>query len=129
MDKAVSAALESYQQTGADSPSSITGRKCAVHAKRRIGIAPQVYGNPRRNILTIANDLQMCGGTIGRNAKKDLGMKSCKMQHRHLILAASKAKRLDRTKQMLEEMCSAGTKVFIWSAERIFTVEHDVHSE
>ena len=30
---------------------------------------------------------------------------------------------------MLEEMCSAGTKVFIWSAERIFTVEFHVDAQ
>ena len=58
----------------------------------------------------------MCVGTIGKNAKGNLGMKPYKMQLRHLILAASKAKRLNKTKQMLEEMCSSSTKAFIWSA-------------
>ena len=48
------------------------------------------------------------------------------MQLRYLITAASKAKRLDMAKQM-ENMCSASRT--IWSAERIFTVEHHVDTQ
>ena len=46
-----------------------------------------------------------------------------------LISAASKENRLDKAKQMLEEMCSAGTKVSIWSAEKTFTVEHHMGTQ
>ena len=53
----------------------------------------------------------------------DLGLEVLKMHRWQLISAPTKQKRLDRGKQILEEISSAGNKVFIRSNERIFTVE------
>ena len=61
--------------------------------------------------------------TMMRIVKDDLGLKALKMQRRQLISAPTKNKRFDRGRKMLEEISIAGNKVFIWSDEKIFTVE------
>lgn len=44
------------------------------------------------------------------------------MERRYLILESSE-ERVDRTKKMVQDTCSAIEKVLIWSDEKIVTVE------
>ena len=92
-------------------------------------IRKKVTRNFRRSIRKMTEDLQTSRGTIRRIVKEDLGMKPFKILRRHLTSQGSKAKRLERTKKMLQAMRSAGDKVFIWSDETIFTVEPQVNAQ
>ena len=61
--------------------------------------------------------------------KNDLKSTAKKEQSRHLLAAASKQKRHDRSRNMLAEMQRAVGHVFIWSDEKIFTVEAVTHTQ
>ena len=69
------------------------------------------------------NVLKKSRKTVDRVVKDYLRPKTQNIQRCHLISAASKAKRRSRAKKMLGEIRSAGEKVFIWSDEKILTVE------
>ena len=126
--KTVYNVLKRYQETGTTSSKPI--RKRSARTKQLVDIVrKKVSRNPRRSIRKMAKDLQKSRGTIRRIVKEDLGMKPFKMLRRHLISQGSKAKRLERTKKMLQAMRSAGDKVFIWSDEKIFTVEPQVNTQ
>ena len=60
----------------------------------------------------LARDLDFSPKMVRRIINDDLGIKSYKMQRRHLISAASKEKRLHRAQKILEAIRSAGNKVF-----------------
>ena len=128
--KTVYNVLKRFKETASTATKSIPGRKRSVRTKRLVDtIRKKVSRNPRRSIRQMAKDLKVSRRTVGRVVKEGLGLTSYKMQRRHLISSASKAKRLDRTKKMLEEMRSAGDKVFIWSDEKIFTVEPQINQQ
>ena len=71
----------------------------------------------------ITKDLQVSRRTIGRVAKEALGLTPYKIRRRHFVSEPSKTKRFNRAKKMLEEMRSTGDKAFLWTDEKIFTVE------
>ena len=75
------------------------------------------------------NVLKKSRKTVDRVVKDYLRPKTHNIQRCHLISAASKAKRRSRAKKIMGEIRSAGEKVFIWSDEKIFTVESKLNSQ
>ena len=128
--KTVFNVMKRFNETGSTSSKPIPGRKRSVRTKRITEIVKKrMKRNPRRSMKKIAKDLKIPETTMRRVVKEDLGLKASKMQRRHLISAASKQKRLDREKKMLEEIQNAADKVIIWSDEKMFTVQSVVNSQ
>ena len=128
--KTVYNVMKWYKETGKTSSKPIPGRKRSVRTKRNIEvIKKRISRNPRRSMRKTAKDLQIAQTSLTRIVKRDLGLKAYKMQHRHLISSASKQKCLERSKKMLDDIQSATGKVFIWSDEKIFTVQSVVNSQ
>ena len=116
--------LKLYRETGTSSTKPIPVPKRSVRTKGLIEkVKKRVNRNPTRSMRSMARGINISQTTIRRVVKEDLGLKALKMQHRHLTSAASKQRRLDRGKKMLEEMQGATDKVLVWSDEKIFTVE------
>ena len=117
--KTINKVIKRFEETGSTATKPIPGRKRGVRTKRLVDtIRKKLSRNPRRSIRQLAKDLQVSRRTVGRVVKKNLGLTSYKMQRRHLISSASKAKRLDRTKNILQETRSASDKVFIGRMRR-----------
>jgi inhibitor of nuclear factor kappa-B kinase subunit alpha len=122
--KTVYNVMKRYSETGSIDSKPIPGRKRSVRTKRLVDVVrKRVSRNPRRSMRQMARSLDISETTMRRVVHEDLKCKALKLQRRHLISAASKAKRLDRCKKMADEIQGAGDKVFIWSDEKIFTVE------
>ena len=93
---------------------SIPGRTRHVRTKKLVDIVHKMVSrNPRRSMRKLARDFDFSPKMIKRIINDDLGIKSYMMQRRHLISAASKEKRLHRAQKILEEIRSAGNKVFL----------------
>ena len=116
--------MKRYHETGNTVNKIIPGRNRSVRTKRLVELVKKrVQRNPRRSMRQSAKDLNISQASMNRIVKEDLGLKAYKVQRRHLISAPSKLKRLDRGKKMLEEIHSAADNVFIWSDEKMFTVQ------
>lgn len=116
--------MKRYHETGTTVNKIIPGRNRSVRTKRLVELVKKrVQRNPRRSMRQSAKDLNISQASMNRIVKEDLGLKAYKVQRRHLISAPSKLKRLDRGKKMLEEIHSAADNVFIWSDEKMFTVQ------
>ena len=61
--------------------------------------------------------------SMRRIVKMKLGMKAYKTCKRHIISDASEKRRIQRARRMLKEMTAAGQRTFIWSDEKMLTVE------
>ena len=122
--------MKRFTETGTTLSKLIPGRNRSVRTRRVIEIVKKrVRRNPRRSMRKTAKELKISETSLRRIVKEDLGLKAYKMQCRHLISATSKQKRLDRGKKMLEEIQSATDKVFIWSDEKMFTVQAVMNSQ
>ena len=75
----------------------------------------------------LPRELGVSPRTARRIINDGLGFMSYRVQHRHLISAASREKRLHRTQKTLEEIRSAGNKAFFWSNDNIFMLEPQRH--
>lgn len=113
-----------YNESGTTSNKTIPGRPRNIRTKRLVkAIQKRVQRNPRRSMRKTARELGISKSSMHRVFKDDLGLTAYKKQPKQLISAASKKKRLDRGKVMLEEIQRATDTVFIWSDEKMFTVE------
>uniref|UniRef100_A0A3P8TI71 Paired domain-containing protein n=1 Tax=Amphiprion percula TaxID=161767 RepID=A0A3P8TI71_AMPPE len=128
--KTVYNVMKRYKETGNTTSKPIPGRKRSVRTKRNVErVKKRVQRNPRRSMRATAKEVNISRTSLRRIVKQDLGLKALKMQHRQLISAASKKKRLDRGKMMLQEIQSATDKVMVWSDEKMFTVQAVVNSQ
>ena len=113
-----------YTETATTSSKPIPGRKRSIRTKAIVqAVMKRVKRNPRRSMRKTASQLGISRSSMHRIFKNDLGLTAYKKQPRQLLSAASKQKRHDRGKMMLAEMQRAVDNVFIWSDEKIFTVE------
>lgn len=113
-----------YAETDTTSSKPIPGRKRSIRTKPIVeAVMKRVKRNPRRSMRKTANELGISRTSMHRIFKKDLRLTAYKKQSRQLLSAATKQKRHDRGKKMLAEMQRAVGHVFVWSDEKIFTVE------
>ena len=77
----------------------------------------------------LPRELGVSPRTARRIINDGLGFISYRVQHRHLISAASREKQLHRTQKTLEEIRSAGNKAFFWFNDNMFMLEPQRHSQ
>ena len=122
--------MKRYHQTDTTVRKPIPGRSRSARTNATVkAIKKREQRNPCRSLHQTAKSLQFSERSVRRVFKEDLGVKPYQMQRRHLISAASKTKRRNRAKMMLEEMERAGDRAFIWSDENIFTVQAGINSQ
>ena len=106
--------MKCLEETGTVSMKSMAGRTRHVRTKKLVDIVHKMVSrNPWRNMRKLAKDLNFSPKTIRRIINDVLSIESYTMQRRHLISAASKERRLHRAQKILEEIRSAGSKVFL----------------
>ena len=112
--KTVNNLMKCLKGTGTVSTKPIPGRTRHVRTKKLVDIVHKMVSrNPWRNMRKLAKDLDFSPKTIRRIINDVLSLESYTMQRRHLISAASKERRLHRAQKILEEIRSAGSKVFL----------------
>ena len=112
--KTANSIMKCLKGTGTVSRKPIPGRTRHVRAKELVDILHKMVSRtPWRNMRKLAKDLDFSPKTIRRIINDDLGLESYTMQRRHLISAASKEKRLHMAQKILEEIRSAGSRVFL----------------
>ena len=106
--------MKCLKETVTVSMKFMSGRTRHVRSKMLVDIVHKmVFRNPRRSMRKLARDLDFSPKMIRRIINDDFSIKPYMMQRRHLISAASKEKRLHRAQKILEEIRSAGNKVFL----------------
>ena len=122
--KTVFNAWKQFQETGTTSGKPIPGRPRSIRTKSVVSaVKKKMERNPQRSVRKIAKEAKISRSSMQRIVKNDLQLTPYKKQSRQLISEPSKQKRLHRGKLMLQEMERAAGKVFIWSDEKMFTVE------
>ena len=85
--------------------------------------------NPQRSVRKVAKEANISRSSMQRIVKNDLQLCPYKKQSRQLILEPSKQNRLHRSKLIFQEMERDAGKVFIWSDEKMFTVEAETNKQ
>ena len=100
-----------------------SGRKRSVRTKAMVkAVKGRILRNPVRTIRGIARDMNVHETAVRRAVKFDLGAKSRARRKKHLINNNTKAKRLERSKALLNVMKHA-PPVIIFSDEKLFRVD------
>ena len=83
--------------------------------------------NPQRSVRKVAKEANISRSSMQRIVKNDLQLCPYKKQSRQLISGPSKQK--TAAQGQVQEMEGAAGKVFIWSDEKMFTVEAETNKQ
>eukprot|EP00095_Tigriopus_kingsejongensis_P010191 maker-scaffold105_size367834-snap-gene-2.30 protein:Tk10191 transcript:maker-scaffold105_size367834-snap-gene-2.30-mRNA-1 annotation:"transposase" len=118
-----------FREHGTTTRKSGQGRKRSVRTKAIIAaVQSRIKRNPVRTIRGIANSMGIAKTTIERVVKEDIGAKSRARRKKHLINQNTKAKRLARSKVLLNFMKN-GPPVILYLDEKLFRVARVSNSQ
>ena len=92
-------------------------------------VGKRINRNPCRSGRKMAKELNISKSTMNRILKNDLKLTSYKKQYKQVLSAASKMKRLNRCKILLNKIKNSAGEVIIWSDEKIFTVQQILNKQ
>lgn len=122
--KTVFNTMRRFNDEGNVSTKSRSGRPRTKRTKRIIRIIEKrVKRNPRKSLSQLGKGLNISKTTAHRAVHNDLGLRSYKLHPRHAISRQSAQKRLSRSKLLLEKLTMSVNRPFIWSDEKIFTIQ------
>ncbi|KAI6659792.1 hypothetical protein LOD99_10647 [Oopsacas minuta] len=107
--------------TNAGRPRSVTTQRLKKVLRERI------RRNPRRSMRKMASELKISRRSIGRVVKRDLEMRSFKRKRVHHLSVLVKGKRVTRSKGLLNRHAIHGLESFVFTDEKLFTIE-DIHN-
>lgn len=122
--KTVYNVVKRYKETGGTSDRPRSGRpRSARTPQLKRSVREKIRRNSKRSIRQMAKDHGVAYGTMHSLVTKDLGCSSYRMQKRHVLSEATKEKRLDRSRKMLNVVKSGTKPAIIFSDEKLFNVE------
>ncbi|KAI6648777.1 MhmaT1 transposase [Oopsacas minuta] len=122
--KFITRTIERYEVTGGITDKPRSGRPRSVTTQRLKKVVRQrIRRNPRRSMSKMAKELRVSRRSIGRVVKNDLHMRSFKRKRVHHITTLVKAKRASRSKGLLKRHAIHGLNSFLFSDEKLFTIE------
>ena len=126
--KTVYNTVKRFQETGQTSDRPRKGRPRSVRNSERIKrVREKVRRNPARSMRKLAKEEGVSHATMQRIVKKDLNLIPYKKVKVQLLSNATKAKRLTRSKVLLDEV-RRGMKVpILFTDEKLFTIQ-SVHN-
>ena len=112
-----------WEERGAIQRKKGSGRpRSARTSSLKNKIKMKINRNPRRSMRKLAKEHKVSRGTI-RNVLDDLGMSSKAIATRHLITEYAKVKRLERCRTLLRTIKHTSRPIFLFTDEKIFTVD------
>lgn len=120
----VSRVIKRFKELGHDGERPGKGRKRSVNTSRnRQLIKKRVQRNPRISMRKIARDTGINREAVRRMAKNELMLKPYKLQKRQLLTEKNKQVRLQRCRQLLQRAAGKNWENFLFTDEKLFTVE------
>ena len=86
-------------------------------------IKNKIKKNPKRTVRRLALEANVSRMTIHNILKKDLKLYPYKMVKRQLLTEATKKKRLERAKLLLQRLRDHSQPLVLWTDEKLFTVQ------
>ena len=117
-------AVKRFKETGNCSPRVRSTPKRPVRTKNLIKqIREKLRRNSGRSIRKLAREASVSSATIHRVLRDDLKVKPYKKVKRQLLSEASKLKRLQRSKILLNFLHDGTQLPILWTDEKLFTVQ------
>ena len=117
--------ISHYKELGNSNDRPRTRRPRTAQTPERIkAVRERIRRNLKRSMRLMAKQMSVSKSSMRTIVKKDLGFSPLKIRKKHLLTAAQKRKRLERSKKILNYL-KDGTKLgdVIFSNEKLFTVE------
>ena len=109
-----------------------SSRKPSVRTAQMVKrVREKIRRNPRRSMRKMAREEEVSQTTMWRLCRKTLGLTPFKKQRRQVLSDATKAKRLERGREILKILKDGMTPPILWTDEKLFTVEavHNVQND
>ena len=121
-------AVKRFKDTGTCAPRIRSDPERTVRTKKLIKkVREKLRRNPARSARQLAKDYSVSVSSMQRILKDDLQSYPYKFTKRHLLLEATKKKRLDRAKVLVKKLVDGTQPQVLWTDEKLFTVQA-VHS-
>ena len=122
--------IERYEVTGGITDKPRSGRPRSVTTQRlKKALRERIRRNPLRSMSKMAKELKVSHKSIGRVVKNDLEMRSFKRKRVHHLTTLVKAKRTSRSKGLLKRHAIHGLESFLFSDEKLFTIEEATNTQ
>ena len=116
--------LDRFKKTGTTEDRPGRGRKRHHRKLDAIKkIREKIRRNPKRSIRKMAREHSMSYATMWRLVRNDLKMKPFKMKANQLLSAATKTKRLKRSRLLLRQLRNGRLQNIVFSDEKLFSIE------
>lgn len=126
----VSYAIKRFKELGHDGERSGRGRKCSVNTQRnRKVIKKRVQRNPRISMRKVAREMKINRETARLMAKEELGLRPFKMKKAQKLTEENKRTRLQRCKGLLKRAAGDRWQTFLYSDEKLFSIEQAYNSQ
>lgn len=123
-------AVKLFGDTGgvADRPRS--GRPRSVRTPRAVkAVQNRIYRNPLRKQQIMSREMNISKVSISRIIKYDLGLRAYKRHTGHLLTAALKQKRKQKSKALIRQYAKNRHRKIMFTDEKIFTVEESFNKQ
>lgn len=128
----VSYTIRRYKETLSVKNRTIPGRPRSVRTKALVkATRSKISRNGKRSMRKMASEAGVKRESMRKIVREDLNMSAYKLQKRQLLSSATKDKRLQRSRLLLNFMKAGPQPSIIWTDEKIFTVEavHNSHND
>ena len=117
-------AVKRFKETGSTQPRVRSTPKRPLRTKKLVKkVREKLRRNPARRVTKLAQEANVSPSTMRRLLKNYLQLKAYKITKRQLLLAATKKKRLERAKLLLNRLLDDMQPTILWTDEKLFTIQ------
>ena len=126
----VSRTISRFKELGDLSDRKRAGRPATANTSRnRNIIRNRILRNPKRSMRKMGKELGISKDSVNTIIKKNLGLKSFKVQKAHVLTERMKKVRLQRSKLLKQRFGRAKHRNIVFSDEKIFTIEEQFNKQ
>jgi len=117
-------AVKRFKETGSTQPRVRSTPIRPVRTEKLIkNTREKLRRNPARSAAKLAHEAHISSSTMRRVLKDDLKVKPYKITKRQLLSDATKKKRFERAKLLLNKVLDGTQPTVLWTDEKLFTVQ------
>ena len=116
-------AVKRFKETGSTQPRVRSTPEKPSRTKKLVkNVREKLRQNPARSVTKLAQEANVSPLTM-RRLKNDLQLKAYKITKRQLLSAATKKKRFERAKLLLNRLLDDTQPTILWTDEKLFTIQ------
>ena len=117
-------AVKRFKETGSTQPRVRSTPERPSRTKKLVkNFREKLRRNPARSVTKLAQEANVSPCTMRRLLKNNLQLKAYKITKRQLLSAATKKKRLERAKLVLNRLLDDTQPTILWTDEKLFTIQ------